>query len=113
VAYGGFPIRPPGAATSSPYDAFVTAPVYVEGLGGVGAGVIAYGSSTGKVFFIDQRNASSAPALIKMFHYGSPVSSVAYRTTGSSSGVFMVSTADGHTFLVNSADVVDPSPTFN
>ena len=107
VEYNGFPMRPSGGGSTDP---FVTAPVYVTGLGGANAGVIAIGSSTGKVFFfIDQKNTAMtpAPALIRMYHVGSAVSALAYRATNSSSGTFLVSTANGKTFYIDSADVVD------
>jgi hypothetical protein len=112
VYYSGFPMRPSGGGSTDP---FVTAPVYVTGLGGANAGVIAIGSSTGKVFFIDQKNTAMtpAPALIKMYHVGSAVSAIAYRAATSSTGVFLVSTANGKTFYIDSADVNDPSPTAN
>jgi hypothetical protein len=112
VYYSGFPWRPTGGSTTDP---FVTAPVYVTGLGGANAGVIAIGSSTGKVFFIDQKNLAMtpAPALIRMYHVGSAVSAIAYRATNSSSGTFLVSTANGKTFYIDSADVADPTPTSN
>jgi hypothetical protein len=108
--YSGYPSRPTGAATTDP---FVTAPVYVSGLGGASAGVIAIGSSTGKVFFIDQQNASAASALIRMYHAGSAIASLAFRRTSSSAGVFQVSTANGHTYYIDSADVADPTPNNN
>jgi hypothetical protein len=108
--YTGYPVRPTGGGTSDP---FVTAPVYVSGLGGASAGVIAIGSSTGKLFFIDQLNASSAPALIRMYHTGSAVSAISFRRTSSSAGVFNVSTANGKTLYIDSADVADPTPNNN
>ena len=111
--YSGYPVRPTGGSTTDP---FVTPPVYLNGAAagsGTNPGVIAIGSSTGKVFFMDQQNGSAAPALIRMFHTGSAVSAIAYRYASSSAGVFMVSTANGRTLYIDSADVVDPTPNNN
>jgi hypothetical protein len=109
-----YPMRPTGAATMAPFDAFTTAPVYISGLsvGGANAGVIAIGSSTGKVFFIDQWNGSAA-ASIRMYSYGSAVSAISYRYATVSSGTFMISTANGRTYYISSADVTDTSFTIN
>jgi hypothetical protein len=41
------------------------------------------------------------------------VSAISYRYISQSAGVFMIATANGHTYYIDSADVVDPSPTVN
>jgi hypothetical protein len=97
----GYPIRPTGGSSS---DSFVSAPVYIDG-------VIVYGSSTGKVFVIDQQNASSAPALIQMYHFGSAVSSIAFDNRGTAAGQFMIGTNDGHLYYLDY--VTDPTPANN
>jgi hypothetical protein len=108
--YASYPVRPTGATTS---DSFVTPPIFVNGLGGAAAGVIAIGSSTGKVFFLDQKNGGTSGALIRMYHVGSAVSAISFRRTSTSAGVFNVSTANGRTLLIDSTDVPDPSPASN
>ena len=65
------------------------------------------------MFFLDQQNASAASALIRMYHYGSAVSAIAYRASTATTGTFMISTANGHTYYIDSADVADPTPNNN
>src|SRR6185369_11632667 len=53
-----YPYQPSNTTTSS--DVITAAPVYV-------GGVTAYGTSLGKVVFVDAQNASNQPALIQMY----------------------------------------------
>ena len=92
----GYPFRP---GTSS--DIIITAPL-------VSNGIIAVGTSGGKVFLIDQQNASSAPALLRTYNFGSAISSISYDHDNASSGQYMISTADGRLFYVSR--ITDPTP---
>ena len=68
VLSSNYPYQPTGVGAS---DAMNVAPVYVEG-------VTVYGTSTGKVIFLDAQNGSAQPALIQMYHFGSAISTIAY-----------------------------------
>jgi outer membrane protein assembly factor BamB len=91
VLSSNYPYQPAGTTTAS--DSILVAPVYVDG-------VAAYGTSTGKVIFIDAQNASNQPAVIQMYHFGSAVSSIAYEYVSSSVGNFMIGTANGRVHLI-------------
>jgi hypothetical protein len=93
AALTSYPIRP---GTTS--DAIEAAPLYRSG-------IIAAGSTTGKVFFIDQKNASNVPALISTFDFGSATSSLSWDLDGSQ---YMVGTADGKLYYIS--QITDPTP---
>jgi hypothetical protein len=92
----GYPIRP-GLST----DVFTTAPL-------VSNGIIAIGTSGGKVFLIDQQNASSAPQLVRTYNFRSAISTISYDRNSSTSGEYMITTADGRLFYVSR--ITDPTP---
>ncbi|HEY7375114.1 MAG TPA: LamG-like jellyroll fold domain-containing protein [Polyangia bacterium] len=81
VVRTGYPYVP---GTTS--DAFRSALLYVNG-------VLAAGSTTGKLFFIDRNNGTTGPALIRQYSFG-PTESVSGVAFDSNSSRFMVSTAD-------------------
>ena len=87
---GNYPFRP-GLST----DEFQTAPLYRSG-------VIVIGSTTGKVFVIDQNN-GTGPALYQTFNFQSAVSTISYDTDG----YYIVGTADGKLYYLNG--VTDPT----
>jgi outer membrane protein assembly factor BamB len=104
VLSSNYPYQPTGVSSS---DSITAAPVYVSG-------VTAYGTTTGKVIFLDAQNGSSQPALIQLYHVGSAVSSVAYDYQSSSVGNFMISTADGHIYVFrrdtgDNTTMIDPT----
>jgi hypothetical protein len=75
-------------------------------------GVVAVGTTTGKLFFIDRNNGTTGPALIREYYFGSTeaVSGVGY---DSSSSRYMVSTADSGTNdgrLYYFDVIADPTP---
>jgi hypothetical protein len=90
VLSSNYPYQPTGLGAS---DSITVAPVYV-------GGVAAYGTSTGKLVFIDVQNASNQPALIQLYHFGSAVSTVAYDYQSATVGNFMAGTADGHMYFL-------------
>jgi hypothetical protein len=92
----GYPFRP-GLST----DVFTTAPL-------VSNGIIAIGTTGGKVFFIDQQNASSAPTLLRTYNFNSAISSISYDRNSSVSGEYMITTADGRMFYISR--ITDPTP---
>jgi hypothetical protein len=96
---GGYPYRP-GAST----DTFTTAPLVTNG-------IIAIGTSGGKVFLIDQQDASNVPSLIRTYNFRSAVSSISYDRNNASSGEYMITTADGRLFYVSR--VSDPTPSYD
>jgi hypothetical protein len=91
VVSSNYPYQPTGTTTSS--DPITIAPIYVDG-------VSAYGTTTGKVVFIDAQNASNQPALIQMYNFGSAVSSIAYEYISSTVGNFMIGTDDGRLHFI-------------
>ena len=90
VVNANYPYRP-GAST----DEFQTAPLYR-------AGVIVIGSTTGKVFVIDQNN-GTGPAVYQTFNFQSAISTIAYDTDG----YYVIGTADGKLYYLNG--VTDPT----
>jgi Concanavalin A-like lectin/glucanases superfamily len=84
AALTGYPMTP-GSST----DAIRSAPLYANG-------VLAVGTTTGKLFFIDRNNGSSGPALIREYYFG-PTEAVSGVAFDSSSGRYMVSTSDSST----------------
>ena len=93
----GYPWRP-GADT----DVFTTAPLYTNG-------IIAIGTSGGKVFLVDQQNLSNAPALLRTYNFRSAISTISYdRNLDVSTGEYVITTADGRLFYVSR--ITDPSP---
>jgi hypothetical protein len=100
-----YPYQPAGTTGAS--DSILVAPVYA-------GGVTAYGTSTGKVVFVDAQNGSDQPALIHMYHFGSAVSSIAYETVTATTGNFLIGTANGrlHVLRRDTADsttMMDPT----
>jgi hypothetical protein len=91
VVSSNYPYQPSNTTTSS--DPITVAPVYVSG-------VTAYGTSTGKVVFVDAQNGSSQPALMQMYNFNSAVSSIAYEYISANVGNFMIGTADGHMHFI-------------
>jgi hypothetical protein len=99
AALTGFPYTP---GTSS--DAIRSALLY-------GSGVIAAGTTTGKLFFID-RNTGSGPGLIREYYFG-PTESVSGISFDNNTGRYMVETADsstkdGRLYYIDS--ISDPTP---
>jgi hypothetical protein len=102
AAVTGFPFRPGTSA-----DAFTTSPLYR-------AGVIAIGTSSGTLYFIDQNADGSSPALIQTYKFGATtqISSIAFDAKTSS---YLISTADptakdGRLYYI--AAVSDPTPSY-
>ena len=91
VVSSNYPYQPTNSTTAS--DPIQVAPIYVSG-------VTAYGTTTGKVVFIDAQNASNQPAMIQMYHFGSAVSSIAYEVVSATTGNFMIATANGRMHLI-------------
>lgn len=106
VLSSNYPYTPSGVAAT---DNFNVAPVWVDG-------VVAFGTSGGKVVFLNAQNGSSQPALIQLYHLGSAVSSIAYDYQSATLGNFMVGTANGHIYFFrhNTGDnttMIDPDAT--
>jgi hypothetical protein len=81
AALTGYPYLP---GTSS--DAIESAPLYWSG-------VLAVGTSTGKLFFLDRNNGSTGPALIRQYAFGS-TEAVSGISVDTSSNRYMVTTSD-------------------
>jgi outer membrane protein assembly factor BamB len=98
---------------SSPFSlsgsVFQSAPLYRSG-------VIAIGSTAGKVFFLDQRSTSAAApsavaALIRSFSFGSSVAinNISYDHDG---GQYIVATSDGKLYYIHASLVADPTSSY-
>jgi hypothetical protein len=104
AALTGYPWRP---GTSS--DIYETAPLYR-------AGILAVGTTAGKVYFTDHRTVTAGtPALISTFDFcttstctSSAVGSISYDFDG---GQYMIGTADGKMYYVNA--ITDPTNSDN
>lgn len=81
AAMTGYPHQP-GASS----DALRSAPLFH-------GGVLAVGSTTGKLFFLDRNNGSTGPALIRQYAFGS-TESVSGVAVDRSSDRYMVTTSD-------------------
>ncbi|HXU63224.1 MAG TPA: discoidin domain-containing protein [Polyangia bacterium] len=81
AAMTGYPYRP---GTSS--DAVESAPLYCNG-------VLAVGTTTGKLFFLDRNNGTTGPALIRAYAFGS-TESVSGIAVDPSTYRYMVTTSD-------------------
>ncbi len=81
AALTGYPYLP-----GSSSDAIRSAPLY-------GSGVLAVGTSTGKLYFLDRNNGSTGPALIRQYAFG-PTESVSGIAVDPSSNRYMVTTSD-------------------
>lgn len=102
VISSGYPFRPGTSA-----DHFETAPLYRNG-------VIAIGATTGRVFFIDQQNASNQPALIRAYDFGpNAVSAISYRRNTATTGEYMVGTEGGRLYYIDASTVADPTTSNN
>jgi hypothetical protein len=110
LALTGYPYRP---GTSS--DIFETAPLYR-------AGILAVGTTAGKVYFIDHRTALvGTPGLQSSYDFcttatctNSAISSIAFDFDGTVSGKigqYVIGTADGKIYFVSS--ITDPTNTYN
>jgi hypothetical protein len=105
-------LGPTGAAlTGYPYvpgsttDAIRSAVLYY-------GGILAVGTTTGKLFFLDRNNGTTGPALIREYYFG-PTESVSGVGYDASSGRYMVSTSDASTSdgkLYYIDAIGDPSP---
>ena len=95
----GYPFQPGGSS-----QIFETAPLYRDGL-------IVIGSTTGRVYFIDQQNTSNVPAVTRMLNFGSAISSLAYDYNSATSGEYMIGTADGKVYHISK--IADPTPSNN
>jgi hypothetical protein len=84
AALTGYPFVP-GAAS----DAVRSALLYATG-------IVAVGTTTGKLFFIDRNNGTTGPALIRQYYFG-PTESVSGIGYDSNTSRYMVSTADAAT----------------
>jgi fibronectin-binding autotransporter adhesin len=100
TALNGYPTTPDAST-----DAIRSAPLYFNG-------VLAVGTTTGKLFFLDRNNGSTGPALIREYYFGptEAVSGIAY---DASSSRYMVSTSDtstkdGRIYYVDA--IPDPTP---
>ena len=72
-------------------------------------GVIAIGTTAGKVYFVDQKsNAGGVPALISTFNFEAGVSSISWDLDGSQ---YMVGTSDGKLYYLN--QVSDPTSSYD
>jgi hypothetical protein len=104
AALTGYPWR------SSTSDIFETAPLYRTG-------VLAAGTTAGKVYFLDHRTVTAgSPALISSFDFcttatctSSAVSSISYDFDGG--GQYMIGTADGKMYYVSA--ITDPTNSDN
>jgi hypothetical protein len=87
AALGGYPYAPTWST-----DAITVPPVNV-------VGITVYGTSGGRVVFVDAQNASNTVALVQLYNVGSPVSAISYNYQSSTLGNYMVATADGHLYF--------------
>jgi hypothetical protein len=83
-------------------SSITTSPVYISN-----SGVVVVGDSGGNVYYVDQKNASSAPAVFYTETLGGAVSSISWDP---SSAQYMVGTSTGQFELL--AAKPDPTPTF-
>jgi len=99
AALTGYPFTPGSAS-----DAIRAAPLYRNG-------ILAVGTTTGKLYFYDRNNGTTGPALLRQYDFGPTqmVSSVAFDSGGSR---YMVSTSDpsrkdGRLYFFD--DITDPT----
>ena len=99
AALTGYPFTPGSAS-----DAIRAAPLYRNG-------ILAVGTTTGKLYFYDRNNGTTGPALLKQYDFGPTqmVSSVAFDSGGNR---YMVSTSDpnskdGRLYFFD--DITDPT----
>ena len=81
TALTGYPFTP-----GSTSDSIRSAPLYING-------ILAVGTTTGRLYFYDRNNGTTGPAVIKEYHFG-PSQSVSGIGYDSSVQRYMVSTAD-------------------
>ena len=95
----GYPFQPGGSG-----QIFETPPLYNDGL-------IVIGSTTGRVYFIDQQNAANVPAVTRMLNLNAAISSIAYDYNSPTSGEYMIGTANGKVYHISK--IADPTPSNN
>jgi hypothetical protein len=102
AALTGYPYSP---GTSS--DAIRSAPMYT-------GGVLAAGTTTGKLFFLDRNNGTTGPALIREYYFG-PTETVSGIAFDKSANRYLVTTSDASSNdgkLYSFDAISDPTPSY-